>query len=66
MTIGGWITFLLSTCSFTLLFAWCLAKVLRLSKSKSKHLHGAFDLEEIDPSKLKHPKARVKKTKRKK
>lgn len=66
MTLGGWICFLVSTISFTLLLAWCLTKVISLSKSKAKHLHGAFDLEEIDPAKMKHPKARVKKSRREK
>ena len=28
MTFGGWATFILSACSFTALFAWCLYNVL--------------------------------------
>ncbi|MBR4597861.1 MAG: hypothetical protein IKO42_05655 [Opitutales bacterium] len=34
MTFGGWITFLLSTGTFTLIFALCVAKVLRSNKPK--------------------------------
>ena len=34
MTFGGWITFILSTGTFTLIFALCVAKVLRANRPK--------------------------------
>ena len=34
MTTGGWITFILSVTSVTLLFLWCIYKVLTTTKKQ--------------------------------
>jgi hypothetical protein len=46
MTVGGWINMLLSVGSVTLLFAWCVWKVLRTPEETEK-IHG-FDFETPD------------------
>lgn len=53
MTFGGWITFALSTGSVTLLFVWCLWRVL--SKKDSSDTSTAFDIlePEDDPERRK-------------
>lgn len=48
MTLGGWITFLLSTISFSALFAWCLYKVLSTKSLDEDRLHGTFDISEFE------------------
>ncbi len=48
MTLGGWITFLFSTVSFTSLFAWCLYKVLTTPRADESALHGTFDIDDDD------------------
>lgn len=45
MTIGGWITMLLSVGFVTGLLAWCILKVLT-TPGTSEHLHSQAD---IDP-----------------
>ncbi|MBP3358193.1 MAG: hypothetical protein J6K91_04705 [Opitutales bacterium] len=44
MTLGGWITFLLSTISVTTLFSWCLYKVMTAKPQKDDDISGAFDI----------------------
>lgn len=39
MTSGGWIVMLLSVGSVTVLFAWCLYKVVR-TPARAEKLHG--------------------------
>ncbi len=48
MTVGGWITFLISVCGFLAFFAWCVYKVATAKKPKDDDLHGAFDIYEIE------------------
>lgn len=38
MTFGGWITFGVSTLSITVLFAWCLYRVLSAKPSKAESI----------------------------
>lgn len=40
MTTGGWIILTLSVGSVTILFAWCIWKVLQNPEADEKHLHG--------------------------
>ncbi len=51
MTIGGWITFLLSFSLFLGLFAWCVYKVMTAKKSDEKDLHAALEAYENPPQK---------------
>ena len=44
MTLGGWITFLLSTIAVTALFVWCLYKVMTVPQQKDDNSSGAFDI----------------------
>lgn len=44
MTLGGWITFLLSSISVTSLFIWCLYKVLTAKPQQDENISGAFDI----------------------
>ncbi len=44
MTLGGWITFLISAGAFTFLFAWCLTKVLTAKRPKNDDIGTAFEL----------------------
>lgn len=46
MTLGGWIVMLLSVISVTVVFLWCLWKVLT-TPDESKKLHG-FSFETPD------------------
>lgn len=46
MTIGGWIIMIVSTGGVTLLFVWCLWKVLTLP-DESEKIHG-FEFETPD------------------
>lgn len=47
MTLGGWITFLLSTISVTSLFVWCILRILKSKREKS--LHGILiETDDID------------------
>lgn len=46
MTLGGWITMSLSVGGVTLLFGWCLWKVLT-TPNTAEHLHG-FEIETPD------------------
>jgi len=48
MTLGGWITFLLSTCSFTALFAWCMYKVFKSDRGRPEDIHEAFEIYDSD------------------
>ena len=48
MTLGGWITFLLSTGLFTALFAWCMYKVLKSDRGKLEDIHEAFEIYDSD------------------
>jgi hypothetical protein len=45
MTIGGWITMLLSVGFVTGLFAWCIMRVLT---HKPEHIHGIEDIDTQD------------------
>lgn len=40
MTFGGWITFIASTGAFTLLFAWCIYKVISAKKPVDEKMIG--------------------------
>lgn len=51
MTLGGWITMLISVGSVTALFIFCLIRVLR-EPEPSSHLHGL----DIEPNDLKDSK----------
>ncbi len=44
MTLGGLITFLISAGACTLLFVWCLAKVLSAKRPKNDDIGTAFEL----------------------
>lgn len=46
MTIGGWIVLILSVSSVTVLFVWCIWKVLSIPEETEK-LHG-FEFETPD------------------
>lgn len=48
MTAGGWINLLLSVGSVTLLFAWCIRKVLT-TPDEAEKIHG-FEFETPDAS----------------
>ena len=47
MTIGGWITFILSITLVTSLFAWCIWKVLSYKNPNKMQGSDLFDEEEI-------------------
>ncbi len=47
MTIGGWITMILSVGSVTLLLVWCIWKVLKTPEA-TRHLHGELDIDTKD------------------
>jgi hypothetical protein len=47
MTIGGWITMILSVGFVTLLLAWCIWKVLRTPEA-TRHLHVELDIDTKD------------------
>lgn len=47
MTIGGWITMILSVGFVTLLLGWCLWKVLTTPEA-TRHLHGELDIDTQD------------------
>jgi len=47
MTLGGWIVMVLAVGSVTLLFAWCIYKVLATPGSTG-HLHSQADIEPPD------------------
>ncbi len=49
MTLGGWIVMLVSVTTMTLLFAWCLYKVLT-TPDETEKLHG-FDRNTPDEKK---------------
>lgn len=44
MTVGGWIVMILSVCSTTGLFFWCLLKVFSKPGS-TEHMQGVLDIE---------------------
>lgn len=44
MTLGGWITFLMSVSSFTLLFVWCLYKVISTKRKEDDDISSAFEM----------------------
>lgn len=46
MTLGGWITFLVSTISVASLFVWCMYKVLTAKPQQNDDISGAFDIYE--------------------
>ncbi len=46
MTLGGWITFLISAGACASLFVWCLTKVLTAKRPKNDDIATAFDLYE--------------------
>ena len=46
MNTGGWIIMLLSVGSVTVLFAWCIYKVLA-TPGETEHMHG-FEIETPD------------------
>ncbi len=46
MTSGGWAIMLVSVGAVTILFSWCLFKVLR-TPGESEHIHG-FEFETPD------------------
>jgi len=49
MTVGGWITMILSVGTVLSLFLFCLVKVLR-EQNPSEHLHGLdIDTKDSDP-----------------
>ncbi len=46
MTLGGWMTFLISVLSVTSFFVWCVSKVLRakrVDKIHDVHFEDPFD-----------------------
>jgi hypothetical protein len=45
MTVGGWITMILSVGFVTSLFSWCIWQVLT---RKPEHLHGIEDIDTQD------------------
>lgn len=47
MTVGGWITMILSVGFVTLLLSWCIYKVLSTPQS-TEHLHGQIDIDPQD------------------
>jgi len=47
MTIGGWITLILSVGFVTTLFGWCIVKVL-CGRRPVDHLHGLEDIDTRD------------------
>ena len=47
MTIGGWIIMVLSVGFVTVMFAWCIIKVLSTPES-TRHLHSPADIETPD------------------
>jgi len=47
MTSGGWIIMTLSVSFVTVLFAWCIWKVLT-TPTRSEHLHGTKNIEPDD------------------
>jgi choline-glycine betaine transporter len=47
MTLGGWITMLLSVGFVTGLLIWCVARVLR-TPGATEHLHAPGDIEPED------------------
>ena len=47
MTIGGWITLILSVGFVTTLFVWCIGKVL-CGRRSVDHLHGLEDIDTRD------------------
>lgn len=47
MTIGGWITMILSVGSVTILLGWCIWKVLNTPEA-TRHLHGELDIDTKD------------------
>lgn len=49
MTLGGWITMLLSVGSVTTLFAWCIYRILK-APAASGQLHGLEDIDTRDES----------------
>ncbi len=44
MTLGGWITMILSVGFVTVLFIYCISRVLRDKKSET-HIHGMEDID---------------------
>lgn len=47
MTIGGWITMIISVGFVTGLLTWCVYKVLTTPES-TKHIHGELDIDTHD------------------
>ena len=47
MTIGGWITMMLSVMGMTGFLAWCIARVLR-NPQPTKKLHSQADIDTGD------------------
>jgi multisubunit Na+/H+ antiporter MnhF subunit len=47
MTLGGWITLILSVGFVTSLFAWCIARILT-GKQRVDRLHGLDDIDTRD------------------
>ena len=47
MTIGGWITMIVSVGFVTILLVWCMWKVLTTPEA-TKHLHGELDVDTKD------------------
>lgn len=47
MTVGGWIIMVLSVGFVTLLFGWCLWKVLSMPGS-TQHIHSEHDIDTHD------------------
>jgi heme/copper-type cytochrome/quinol oxidase subunit 2 len=44
MTFWGWIIMLVSVLSVTLLFGWCIWKVLT-TRGETEHLHGSTNID---------------------
>lgn len=53
MTLGGWLIMLVSVGSVTILFIWCIWKVLT-TPGETEHMHG-FEFETPDEKKTHGP-----------
>ena len=51
MTLGGWITMILSVGSVTLLLLWCIYKIIT-TPGEAEHVHG-FDYHDVDDEQTK-------------
>lgn len=57
MTLGGWITMILSVSSVTLLLIWCIYKIIT-TPGEADHIHG-FDYHDVDDEQS-HPRRKLK------